>query len=66
MNLYGPGHNSFTVDEDGRSSLLVYHARTTDTILGDPLWDPGRHTFVQPLRWDEHGMPLFDPAGVDR
>src|SRR3954453_777406 len=24
---YGPGHNSFTVSEDGKSDILVYHDR---------------------------------------
>ncbi len=57
--VYGPGHNSFTVSEDGASDLLVYHARTYRDIVGDPLWDPNRHTFVKPLRWDAKGMPIF-------
>ena len=61
LSLFGPGHNSFTVAEDGRTDLLVYHARTTHKIIGDPLWDPGRHTFVQPLRWGDDGMPEFHP-----
>ena len=29
--LYGPGHNSFTTDEDG-NDIMVYHARTYDGI----------------------------------
>jgi GH43 family beta-xylosidase len=57
--IYGPGHNSFTVSEDGRRDLLVYHARTYTDIEGDPLWNPDRHTFVKPLKWDEDGMPVF-------
>jgi GH43 family beta-xylosidase len=56
--LYGPGHNSFTVSEDGTRDLLVYHARTYTDIQGDPLWDPNRHTFVEELRWNE-GWPVF-------
>lgn len=64
--VYGPGHNSFTVAEDGRTDLLVYHARTYTDIKGDPLWDPNRHTYVKPLRWDENGMPRFGrPSGID-
>ncbi|MDE6397776.1 MAG: family 43 glycosylhydrolase, partial [Clostridiales bacterium] len=44
--IYGPGHNSFCVDENGRD-LLVFHARTTDKLIAkDPLDDPNRHTFV--------------------
>ena len=57
--VYGPGHNSFTVSEDGAQDLLVYHARHYREIVGDPLWNPDRHTCVQPLRWDERGMPVF-------
>jgi GH43 family beta-xylosidase len=64
--VYGPGHNSFTVAEDGKTDLLVYHARTYTEIVGDPLWDPNRHTYVKPFRWDQDGMPVFGrPSGVD-
>lgn len=59
QGVYGPGHNSFTVAEDGQTDLLVYHARTYTEIVGDPLWDPNRHTYVKPLRWDRDGMPVF-------
>ena len=45
---YGPGHNSFTVDEEG-NDLLVYHARNYTEIEGDPLWDPNRHTRIKTL-----------------
>ena len=62
--VFGPGHNSFTVSEDGETDLLVYHARTYTEIEGDPLWDPNRHTFVKPLRWDERGMPVFGDAAL--
>ena len=57
--IYGPGHNSFTVSEDGKTDLLVYHARTYTQIEGDSLWDPNRHTYVKPLKWDAQGMPVF-------
>ena len=57
--IYGPGHNSFTYAEDDDTVMLVYHARTYTEIVGDPLWNPDRHTFVKPLRWDENGMPVF-------
>jgi GH43 family beta-xylosidase len=62
--IFGPGHNSFTVSEDGETDLLVYHARTYTEIEGDPLWDPNRHTFVKPLKWDEDGMPVFGDAAL--
>ncbi|HVU15920.1 MAG TPA: glycoside hydrolase family 43 protein [Candidatus Didemnitutus sp.] len=57
--VYGPGHNSFTVAEDGSTDLLVFHARTYTEIVGDPLWDPNRHTYVKTLRWDQDGQPVF-------
>ena len=62
--IFGPGHNSFTVAEDGVTDLLVYHARTYTEIEGDPLWNPDRHTFVKPLRWDRDGMPVFGDAAL--
>lgn len=61
--VYGPGHNSFTVSEDG-SDVLVYHARTYTEIEGDPLWNPDRHTYVKPIHWDEYGMPVFGRPSV--
>jgi GH43 family beta-xylosidase len=56
---YGPGHNSFVVAEDGRTDLLVYHARNYAKIEGDPLHDPNRHTRVQPFLWKSDGTPDF-------
>lgn len=63
-NIFGPGHNSFTVAEDGVTDLLVYHARTYTEIEGDPLWNPDRHTFVKPLNWNDLGMPVFGDAAL--
>ena len=64
--IFGPGHNSFTYGEDGDTVMLVYHARTYTEIEGDPLWNPDRHTFVKPLRWDDKGMPVFGkPSMID-
>jgi len=60
---YGPGHNSFTVSEDGSLDLLVYHARSYKEIEGDPLYDPNRHARVQAIKWNEDGTPNF---GVPR
>ena len=63
-SVYGPGHNSFTVSESGDRDLIVYHARNYRKIEGDPLWNPDRHTCVQPLDWDAAGMPVFGlPSG---
>lgn len=55
---YGPGHNSFTVTEDGQD-VLVYHARNYKEITGDPLYDPNRHTRAQIFTWNEDGTPNF-------
>jgi hypothetical protein len=61
---YGPGHNSFTVAEDGVTDVLVYHARDYKDITGDPLYDPNRHARVQRLYWHPDGTPLFGvPVG---
>jgi GH43 family beta-xylosidase len=61
---YGPGHNSFTVAEDGHTDVLVYHARDYRDISGDPLYDPNRHTRIQRLYWHPDGTPLFGvPVG---
>ncbi len=62
--IYGPGHNSFTVDERGRD-MLVFHARDYEKIEGDPLFDPNRHTRVQPIRYAEDGTPLFMPPAAN-
>ena len=56
--IYGPGHNSFTVDEDG-NDILVYHARTEREIVGNPLYNPNRHTMLMKIAWDEEGKPVF-------
>lgn len=56
---YGPGHNSFTVSEDGKEDVLIYHARNYKEIEGDPLYDPNRHTRAQVIEWDSAGFPVF-------
>ncbi|MDG6101742.1 family 43 glycosylhydrolase [Dactylosporangium aurantiacum] len=64
---YGPGHNSFTVSEDGQSDILVYHDRSYRDISGDPLNDPNRRTRVQKLYWNADGTPNFGipvPDGI--
>ncbi len=58
IEVYGPGHNSFTVDEEG-NDILVYHARKESVIEGDPLYNPNRHTMLMKVRW-ENGRPVFD------
>jgi GH43 family beta-xylosidase len=65
MSQYGPGHNSFTVAEDGKTDVFVYHARQYEEIVGDPLYDPNRNTRIQPLWWDDEGMSKFGKPVAD-
>ncbi|MCM3628714.1 glycoside hydrolase family 43 protein [Paenibacillus glycanilyticus] len=60
---YGPGHNSFTVSEDGLTDLLVYHARPYKELMGSALSDPNRHARVQAFSWNEDGTPNFGTPG---
>ncbi|TWD98801.1 GH43 family beta-xylosidase [Neobacillus bataviensis] len=62
---YGPGHNSFTVSEDGSQDILIYHARNYRDIEGDPLWDSNRHTRAQLFTWNEDGTPNFGVPVAD-
>lgn len=55
--IYGPGHNSFTKDEEG-NDILVYHARKEKVIEGDPLYNPNRHTMLMKFTW-ENEKPKF-------
>lgn len=57
--MYGPGHNCFTEDENGRA-VCVFHARPYAKIEGDPLYDPNRHANRMYVDWDENGYPVFD------
>ncbi|WP_241611557.1 family 43 glycosylhydrolase [Rosenbergiella epipactidis] len=61
---FGPGHNSFTRNEQGED-ILVYHARNYTTIEGDPLYDPNRHTRIKVFHWDDEGMPCFGEPAAD-
>lgn len=56
---FGPGHNSFTTSLDGKTDIMVYHARTYRDIVGDPLRNPDRHTRAQVVRWRDDGTPDF-------
>lgn len=60
---YGPGHNCFTVSEDGED-ILVYHARSYEQVE-KPLEDPNRHTRAQRLNWKEDGTPDFGTPVAD-
>jgi GH43 family beta-xylosidase len=54
--IRGPAHNSFTIAEDGGTVMLVYDARTGK---GGASGNPDRHTFVEPLQWDDDDLPRF-------
>lgn len=56
--IYGPGHNSFTKDEEG-NDIIVYHARTEAEIEGNPLYNPNRHAMLMKVKWSEDGRPVF-------
>lgn len=58
LGIYGPGHNSFTVDENNET-VMVYHARNEDRIEGNPLYNPNRHAMLMKVKWDEAGRPVF-------
>ncbi len=57
-SVYGPGHNCFTRDEQGRD-VIVYHARSYKDIVGDPLDDPNRHARLRVITWSSDGWPQF-------
>lgn len=63
---YGPGHNAFTTTADGKTDLLVYHARSYRDIKGDSLRDPNRHTRAQAIAWRADGSPDFGAPVPDR
>ena len=59
LQRFGPGHNSFTLADDGKTDVMIYHARDYRDLKGTPLTDPNRHTYVRRLLWDKDGMPNF-------
>lgn len=63
---YGPGHNSFTVDEDG-NDIFVYHSRSQECFDNKCQWakeyslyDPCRSARVRPVIWTEEGFPILN------
>ncbi|MCC8168425.1 MAG: family 43 glycosylhydrolase [Clostridiales bacterium] len=68
---FGPGHNSFTVDDQGRD-VFVYHARSKECYLricgytcADPLYDPCRHARLQNVIWSKAGTPILNGVMED-
>ena len=68
---FGPGHNSFTVDEYG-NPVIVYHSRTvgdtsnTGEATDGGLYDPRRHTRAALVAWDLDGAPVFNQTEQER
>ena len=54
--IFGPGHNTFF--EMNQEIYTSYHARPYDEIIGDPLYDPNRHTYVMKVPI-QNGFPVF-------
>lgn len=62
--IFGPGHNSFTVDENG-NPVIIFHARDwEDEYPGATgsdkygLVDPGRHAYARPVIFNYEGFPV--------
>ena len=65
---YGPGHNSFTKDEDDETDVMVYHVRNYTEITGDPLYEPNREACAKTISWkaDGSGPDFGQPAAFTR
>ena len=62
---FGPGHNCFTTTPDGKTDILVYHARNYEHINGDPLRNPDRAIRAQAIKWTPDGTPVFGRPVAD-
>lgn len=63
---YGPGHNSFTVDDAG-NPIFVYHSRPENCYKGacgykgqNPLYDPCRSAHLRKVTWGADGLPVLN------
>ncbi|WP_237390458.1 glycoside hydrolase family 43 protein [Fulvivirga sediminis] len=59
VKRYGPGHNSFVVAEDGKTTVMIYHARDYKEIQGFELEDSNRATRAREVKWTSDGFPDF-------
>lgn len=59
LKRYGPGHNSFTTAEDGKTTIMIYHARDYKEIQGHELSDKNRATRARVVEWTESEYPDF-------
>ena len=62
VKRFGPGHNSFTVAEDGKTDILIYHSRDYKEIIGHELGDPNRATRARAIKWLASGFPDFQQS----
>lgn len=65
LKRYGPGHNSFTVSEDGSKTVMIYHARNYKNIQGHELSDINRATRAREIKWSKSGFPDFRQMTAD-
>ena len=68
---FGPGHNTFTVDENG-NPVIIYHARDWDDEYPGAtgsnkygLVDPGRHAYARPVIFNYEGFPVCNLTGEE-
>ena len=56
---YGPGHNSFTVGEEGETLCILHYRDYSDEFIsGDPLDNPDRHAHILEVTFED-GEPVF-------
>lgn len=65
-HMYGPGHNSFTKDEDDETDVMVYHVRNYTEITGDPLYEPNRQACAKRISWTAEGPDFGKPQAFTR
>lgn len=71
QGTFGPGHNIFTIDENG-NPVIVYHARDWDDsypgATGEAkygLVDPGRHAYAKIVHFGADGFPVCNMSPQD-
>ncbi|MGN0506622.1 MAG: family 43 glycosylhydrolase [Lachnospiraceae bacterium] len=63
--VFGPGHNCFVKNEDDTEDIMVFHARTYEKIVGDPLDNPDRHAMLLTVKWSGD-TPVFEYEKQER
>lgn len=57
--LYGPGHNCFTKDDED-NDVMIFHVRKETEIVGDPLYVANRHAMILNVKYDAEDKPYFE------